>query len=107
MLTVGKITRRVSFVHYLEPSEVPKDDTKRLKQLYEKSSGTSLTNSAYKYATPTRSTRPSPSSGRTSNSSGRKSSLSEEKVRHKPSKSGQSSDHSEEKKAKKKMKHVA
>ncbi|KAK1410010.1 hypothetical protein QVD17_36542 [Tagetes erecta] len=108
---LGKITRRVSFVHYLEPSEVPKDDTKRLKQLYEKSSGTSLTNSAYNFATPTRSTKPGRSSGRVSNSSGRKSSLSEENVRPKPSGTGQNSghgsDHSEEKKAKKKMKHVA
>ncbi|KAI7746403.1 hypothetical protein M8C21_033633, partial [Ambrosia artemisiifolia] len=105
---LGKITRRVSFVHYLEPGDVPKDDTKRLKQLYERSSATSLTNSTYKFATPTKSIRPIPSSGRAStHSSGHKSSLSEEKVRHKPSRSGQSSDHSEEKKARKKKKEVA
>ncbi|KAF5812484.1 putative mediator-associated protein 2, plant [Helianthus annuus] len=106
---LGKITRRVSFAHYMEPSEVPKDDTKRLKQLYERSSATSLTNSTYNnFATPSKCTRPGQSSGRAStHSSGRKSSLSEEKVRHKPSRSGQSSDHSEEKKAKKKKKLVA
>ncbi|XP_076925837.1 uncharacterized protein LOC143588808 [Bidens hawaiensis] len=100
-----KIKRRVSFVHYMEPSEVPKDDVKKLKQLYERSSGTSLTNSSF--ATPSKSIRPGQSSGRAStHSSGRKSSLSEEKVRPKPSRSsqnsGQSSGHSEEKKAKKK-----
>ncbi|KAK9061279.1 hypothetical protein SSX86_018459 [Deinandra increscens subsp. villosa] len=78
---LGKITRRVSFVHYLDPIEVPKEDTKRLKQLYERSSTTSLTKSAYNFATPTKSTRPGPSSGRAStHSSDRRSSLSEEKV---------------------------
>ncbi|KAJ0841261.1 putative mediator-associated protein 2, plant [Helianthus annuus] len=100
---LGKITRRVSFAHYLEPSEVPKDDTKRLKQLYERSSATSLTNSTYNFATPSKSTRPGSIGRASTHSSGRKSSLSEEKVRHKPSSSGQSSDQSEEKK----KKHVA
>ncbi|XP_076923449.1 uncharacterized protein LOC143585574 [Bidens hawaiensis] len=100
-----KIERRVSFVHYMEPSEVPKDDIKKLKQLYERSSGTSLTNSSF--ATPSKSIRPGHSSGRAStHSSGRKSSLSEEKVRPEPSRSspnsGHSSGHSEEKRAKKK-----
>ncbi|KAI3793843.1 hypothetical protein L1987_36466 [Smallanthus sonchifolius] len=109
---IGKITRRVSFVNYLEPGEVPKDDTRKLKQLYERSSGTSLSNSMYKFATPAKSTRPGTSSGRAStHSSGRKSSLSEEKARTKPSRSGHSSghgsEHSEEKKAKKRQKHVA
>ncbi|XP_076935903.1 uncharacterized protein LOC143602795 [Bidens hawaiensis] len=100
-----KTERRVSFVYYMEPSDVPKDDVKRLKQLYERSSGTSLTNSSF--ATPSKSIRPGHSSGRAStHSSGRRSSLSEEKVRPKPSKSsqnsGHSSGHSGEKKAKKK-----
>lgn len=115
MLTVGKITRRVSFVNYLDSSEVPKDDTKKLKQFYERSSATSLTNSAYNFATPTKSTKPGHLSGRTStHSSGRKSSLSEEKVRTKDSKpskstqdSGHGSEHSEEKKAKKRKKQAA
>nr|GFB66141.1 hypothetical protein [Tanacetum cinerariifolium] len=49
---VGKITRRVSFVNYLEASEVPKDDIKKLKLFNERSSATSLTNSAYNFATP-------------------------------------------------------
>lgn len=105
LLTGRKTERRVSFVYYMEPSDVPKDDVKKLKQLYERSSGTSLTNSSF--ATPSKSTRPGHSSGRAStHSSGRKSSLSEERVRPKPSKSsqnsGHSSGHSEEKKAKKK-----
>ncbi|XP_024969648.1 uncharacterized protein LOC112509000 isoform X2 [Cynara cardunculus var. scolymus] len=120
---VGKITRRVSFVHYMEPGEVPKDDTKKLKQLYEMSSfATSLTNSANHFATPTKSTR----SRHLSHSSGHKSSLSEEKVRSTDSRpSSRSSldsgsrghepvdlvsEHSQEKKAKKakkRKKHVA
>nr|XP_043634213.1 mediator-associated protein 2 [Erigeron canadensis] len=109
---VGKITRRVSFVHYLEPSEVPKDDTKKLKQLHERSAATSLTNSVYTYSTPAKSRRPGPSSGRAStHSSGHKSSISEEKPRSKHSKrrSSQvdSGGHSEEKKEKKRKKDVA
>ncbi|KAI3722159.1 hypothetical protein L2E82_33187 [Cichorium intybus] len=104
---VGKITRRVSFVRYLEPSEVPKDDTKKLKELYERSSATSLTNSGHQFSTPAKSTRTG--GGRAStHSSGRKSSLSEEKVRSKDSKSrsSQDSDHSQDKKSKKRKKHV-
>ncbi|KAJ9540241.1 hypothetical protein OSB04_026747 [Centaurea solstitialis] len=117
---VGKITRRVSFVHYLEPNEVPKDDTKKLKQLYEMSSyATSLSNSANHFATPTKSTR----SRHLSHSSGRKSSLSEEKVRSRDSRpssrstldslgrgqepTGSASEQSQEKKAKKRKKHMA
>ncbi|KAI3818135.1 hypothetical protein L1987_11938 [Smallanthus sonchifolius] len=73
-----------------DPGEVPKDDTRTLKQLFERSSATSLSNAMYKFATPAKSTRPGPSSGRAStHSSGRKSSLSEEKVRPKPSRSDQ------------------
>ncbi|KAK9061618.1 hypothetical protein SSX86_018800 [Deinandra increscens subsp. villosa] len=104
---LGKITRRVSFVHYLDPSEVPRDDAKKLKLLYESSFSKHSS-----FATPTKSTRPVPSSGRAStHSSGRKSTLSEEKVQPKPSRSGQNSghgsDHSEEKRSKKKKRHVA
>ncbi|KAI3520637.1 hypothetical protein L1887_10087 [Cichorium endivia] len=104
---VGKITRRVSFVRYLEPSEVPKDDTKKLKELYERSSATSLTNSGHQFSTPAKSTRTG--GGRAStHSSGRKSSLSEEKVRSKDSKSrfSQDSGQSQDKKSKKRKKHV-
>ncbi|PWA67379.1 hypothetical protein CTI12_AA318490 [Artemisia annua] len=103
---VGKITRRVSFVNYLEASEVPKDDTKKLKLFNERSSATSLTNSTYNFATPTKSTKPG--SGRTStHTSGRKSSLSEEKTRTKklkPSRSTQDSDHGSEHSVEKKKK---
>ncbi|XP_071735555.1 mediator-associated protein 2-like [Rutidosis leptorrhynchoides] len=110
---VGNITRRVSFVNYLEPNEVPKDDTKKLKQLYEKSAVTSLNTSAYNFVTPTKSSRPAPSSARTIKHSARRSSLSEENVRSKDSKvsksslhSGLDSEHSGEK-SKKRKKHVS
>ncbi|XP_071707591.1 mediator-associated protein 2-like [Rutidosis leptorrhynchoides] len=104
---VGKIARRVSFVHYLEPSEVPKDDTKKLKELFEKSSATSLTNSTYNFVTPTKSTRPAPSSGRTTtHRSGLKSTLSEEKVRFKNSKPSKSDSKHSGEKSKKRKKHA-
>ncbi|GJR24783.1 mediator-associated protein 2 [Tanacetum coccineum] len=110
---VGKITRRVSFINYLEASEVPKDDIKKLKLFNERSSVTSLTNSAYNFATPAKSTRPGQLSGRTStHTSGRKSSLSVEKTRTKesnPSRSTQDSDHASHsgEKKKKRKKDVA
>ncbi|CAI9272867.1 unnamed protein product [Lactuca saligna] len=105
---VGKITRRVSFVRYLEADEVPKDDTKKLKQMYERSNATSLTNSGHQFSTPAKSTRT-----KGTHSSGHRSSLSEEKKHRSNSKdlnssmSLQDSDHSQEKKSKKRKKHVA
>ena len=105
-MTAGKISRRVSFVNYLEASEVPKDDTKKLKLFNERSSATTLTNSGYNFAIPTKSTKPG--SGRTStHTSGHKSSLSEEKTRTKklkPSRSTQDSDHGSEHSGEKKKK---
>ncbi|CAL5341153.1 unnamed protein product [Camellia sinensis] len=62
---VGKISRRVSLVHYPEPSELEKQNTSHQKQMYQRSSGTSLTNSSHRFATHTQSTRP-----RSSKSSG-------------------------------------
>ncbi|XP_028057581.1 mediator-associated protein 2-like isoform X2 [Camellia sinensis] len=55
---VGKISRRVSLVHYPEPSELQKQNTNHQKQMYQRSSGTSLTNSSHHFATQTQSTRP-------------------------------------------------
>ncbi|KAL4577070.1 hypothetical protein LXL04_013171 [Taraxacum kok-saghyz] len=87
---VGKISRRVSFVRYLEPDEVPKDDTKKIKQMYERSNATSLTNSAAK------------STRRTSTHSSGKS----KSKGLKPSMSLQDSDNSQGKSSKKRKKHV-
>lgn len=86
---VGKVTRRVSLVHYPEPSEFSKHDTSKLRKMHERSSATSLTNSAHHFTTPTKSIKPkhsqSASGYRTStHSSGRRSTLSIEKE---PSKS--------------------
>ncbi|XP_052187274.1 mediator-associated protein 2 [Diospyros lotus] len=75
---VGKISRRVSFVHYPEPSELQERNTNNQKQqqlLYQRS-GTSLTTSSHQFTTPTRSIRPrNPQSG--GSSSRYKRSLSE------------------------------
>ncbi|CAK9144422.1 unnamed protein product [Ilex paraguariensis] len=46
---VGKISRCVSLVHYPKPSELQKENSKNLKQMYRRSSGT--------FATPTQSIR--------------------------------------------------
>ncbi|WOH16273.1 hypothetical protein DCAR_0935823 [Daucus carota subsp. sativus] len=108
---VGKIARRVSFVHYPEPEELEEQNPKDLKQMYEKSS--SLTKSSVRFATPSQSSRSkhlqSGSSGlASSHSSGRRSHLSasggsskasKRKTVDEPSKSEQ---HSEERKSKKK-----
>lgn len=55
MLAVGKIARRVSFVHYPEPEELQEQNPNNLKQMYEKSA--TLTNSFNRFATPSQSSR--------------------------------------------------
>ncbi|XP_059656522.1 mediator-associated protein 2 [Cornus florida] len=62
----GKISRRVSLVHYPDPNELQKHDTKNLKQMYQRSSGTSLTNSPRHFATPSQGFRPRKSKAATS-----------------------------------------
>lgn len=52
---VGKIARRVSFVHYPEPDELQEHNPKDLKQMYEKSA--TLINSSNRFATPSQSSR--------------------------------------------------
>ncbi|XP_049408227.1 mediator-associated protein 2 [Solanum stenotomum] len=53
----GKISRRVSLIHYPEPSEL-KQNSINLKQMMAlRSSGTTLTNSSRHFATPSQSTR--------------------------------------------------
>ncbi|KAL7241372.1 hypothetical protein ACSBR2_006896 [Camellia fascicularis] len=64
---VGKISRRVTLVHYPEPSELQKQNTNHQKQMYQRSSGTSLTNSSHHFATQTQSTRPRSSKSAGSN----------------------------------------
>ncbi|XP_047315848.1 mediator-associated protein 2-like [Impatiens glandulifera] len=68
----GKISRRVSFVHYPDPSEIQKPVNSSLKQLYQRSSGTgtSRTHSSHTFATPTRSSHKSKSSKSTSSKGG-------------------------------------
>ena len=43
---VGKISRRVSLVHYPEPEELEKQSTINLRQMYNRSGGSSLTYSS-------------------------------------------------------------
>ncbi|XP_038896123.1 mediator-associated protein 2 [Benincasa hispida] len=78
---VGKISRRISLVHYPEPEELEKATP--MKSLYQKSSGTSLTNSRQT----TTSRGPHSSSRRTSSSRSSKprSSVSEFEEPSKPS----------------------
>ncbi|KAF5946941.1 hypothetical protein HYC85_017169 [Camellia sinensis] len=71
---VGKISRRVSLVHYPEPSELEKQNTSHQKQMYQRSSGTSLTNSSHRFATHTQSTRPRSSKSSGSNAASMRSS---------------------------------
>ncbi|XP_062117732.1 mediator-associated protein 2-like [Humulus lupulus] len=76
----GKISRRVSLVHYPEPHELKQASSS--KHLYHKSSSISMTNSSHHVGTPAQSSRPrntGAASGRTtsSRSSRQKSSLSD------------------------------
>ncbi|KAA8529729.1 hypothetical protein F0562_034171 [Nyssa sinensis] len=78
---VGKISRRVSLVNYPEPAELQKHD-KQKQKMYQRSSGTSLTNSLHHFATPTQGSRPrnlqsAGGNAASTHSSRRRSSLSE------------------------------
>lgn len=56
VLAAGKISRRVSLIRYPEPSEL-KQNSINLKQMAQRSSATTLTNSSRRFATPTQSNR--------------------------------------------------
>lgn len=56
-LAVGKISRRVSFVHYPDPTEIEKLNPSNLKLLYQRPAGTSMTNTSHHFSTPTQSTK--------------------------------------------------
>ncbi|KAF8403769.1 hypothetical protein HHK36_011874 [Tetracentron sinense] len=51
---VGKISRRVSLVHYPEPSELEKPNSNHPSRMYQRSTGTSYTNTSHIFATPTK-----------------------------------------------------
>ncbi|KAK4343186.1 hypothetical protein RND71_039002 [Anisodus tanguticus] len=54
----GKISRRVSLIHYPEPSELKQNSINLKQMMAQRSSGaTTLTNSSRRFATPTQSTR--------------------------------------------------
>ncbi|KAF3617598.1 putative peptide/nitrate transporter [Capsicum annuum] len=53
----GKISRRVSLVHYPEPSELKQNSINLKQMMAQRSSATTLTNSSRRFATPTQSTR--------------------------------------------------
>uniref|UniRef100_A0A3Q7HXM2 Mediator-associated protein 2 n=1 Tax=Solanum lycopersicum TaxID=4081 RepID=A0A3Q7HXM2_SOLLC len=53
----GKISRRVSLVHYPEPSELKQNSINLKQMMAQRSSGTTLTNSSRRFATPSQSTR--------------------------------------------------
>ncbi|KAK3035153.1 hypothetical protein RJ639_032826 [Escallonia herrerae] len=54
---VGKISRRVSLVHYPDPDELEQKATKDLKQMYEMSSTKSRTHSSLHFGTPSQGKR--------------------------------------------------
>ncbi|PSR84601.1 Mediator-associated protein [Actinidia chinensis var. chinensis] len=82
---VGKISRRVSLVHYPEPSELEKQNINNQRQMYQRSTGTSLTSSS-RHRAPSRSIWPSSSNAASKHSSKSKSSLSEAGEASKPPK---------------------
>lgn len=53
----GKISRRVSLIHYPEPSELKQNNINLKQMMAQRSSATTLTNSSRRFATPTQSTR--------------------------------------------------
>lgn len=53
----GKISRRVSLIHYPEPSELKQNSINLKQMMAQRSSGTTLTNSSRRFATPSQSTR--------------------------------------------------
>lgn len=54
---VGKISRRVSLVHYPEPDELENQSANNLRKMYQRSGGSSLTHSSHHYSTPSHSTK--------------------------------------------------
>ncbi|KAK0591771.1 hypothetical protein LWI29_007739 [Acer saccharum] len=54
---VGKISRRVSLVHYVEPKELEELNANSLRKSYSTSGGTTLSNSSHRFSTPTQSSR--------------------------------------------------
>ncbi|KAL5732359.1 hypothetical protein ACOSQ2_032051 [Xanthoceras sorbifolium] len=78
---VGKISRRVSLVHYPDPKELEELNPNNLRKLYSTSSGITLSNSSHRFSTPTQSSRRKNSRGHPaptySHSSRHKSFLSE------------------------------
>ncbi|KAL5799188.1 hypothetical protein ACOSQ3_032262 [Xanthoceras sorbifolium] len=78
---VGKISRRVSLVHYPDPKELEELNPNNLRKLYSTSSGITMSNSSHRFSTPTQSSRRKNSRGHPaptySHSSRHKSSLSE------------------------------
>ena len=92
LLSVGKISRRVSLVHYPEPHELQQPKTKNPNRLYQNSLKTSLTNSSHHFATPSRGSRPprnSLSAGgnpASTHNSGQRSSLTESGEQSRPPK---------------------
>lgn len=53
----GKISRRVSLIHYPEPSELKQNSINLKQMMAQRSSATTLTNSARRFTTPSQSTR--------------------------------------------------
>ena len=53
----GKISRRVSLVHYSEPHELEQHTSSNLRKMYQQTSSISLYNSANKFGTPAQSSR--------------------------------------------------
>lgn len=79
---VGKISRRVCLVHYPEPHELEQVSSSNLRQMYQKSSSVTLTNSSHRVGTPAQSTwlrnaRSASGHATSSHSSKHKSSLSD------------------------------
>ncbi|TXG49105.1 hypothetical protein EZV62_024980 [Acer yangbiense] len=54
---MGKISRRVSLVHYVEPKELEELNANSLRKSYSTSGGTTLSNSSHRFSTPTQSSR--------------------------------------------------
>ncbi|KAL3327540.1 hypothetical protein AABB24_035292 [Solanum stoloniferum] len=114
----GKISRRVSLIHYPEPSELKQNSINLKQMMAQRSSGTTLTNSSRRFATPSQSTRTRSimQSGSSSKSTKRKHSDSGPAKSNNQSvqdsgKSGRSAltssgsfDHSQDQKSKKKRK---
>lgn len=82
LLVVGKISRRVSLVHYPEPKELEELNPKNMRPLYSTSSGNSMPNSSHRFSSPIQSSwrrhsQSTKSHSTYTHSSKQKSSLSE------------------------------